>query len=163
TIAAIVVAYVFVGGRFADGYTDAVQAVIMPITGVFVFISGIMIFGDGNINSAFLNVSKNLKQKDSNLIKVLNTESRNYKAMYAVVEIFIIHLAFSAQPHVFNKVLSLKLERDLAKMLATYIVTAFLSLLVLFGGFYARADTPGLDDPDISLLNYVTGTLPAVL
>src|SRR5699024_10521053 len=68
TIAAIVVAYVFVGGTFADVYTDAVQAVIMAITGVFVFISGIMIFGDGNINSAFRNVSNNLKQQDGNLI-----------------------------------------------------------------------------------------------
>jgi len=163
TIAAIVVAYVFVGGTFADVYTDAVQAIIMAITGVFVFISGIMIFGDGSINSAFRNVSNNLKQQDGNLIKVLNPESGNYYAVYAIVGIFVIQFAFSAQPQLFNKVLSLKRERDLGKMLATYIVTAFLCLLVIFGGFYARADTPGLDDPDISLLNYVTGTLPAVL
>src|SRR5699024_9958902 len=40
-IAAIVVAYVFVGGSYADVYTDAIQAVLMIVVAVIVFVSGI--------------------------------------------------------------------------------------------------------------------------
>src|SRR5699024_10507114 len=36
-IAAIVIIYVFVGGSYADVYTDAVQALLMVVTGIFVF------------------------------------------------------------------------------------------------------------------------------
>src|SRR5699024_1518690 len=51
-IATIVIAYVFVGGSYADVYTDAIQAVLMIFVAVIVFVSGIIIFGGGNINTA---------------------------------------------------------------------------------------------------------------
>src|SRR5699024_4284440 len=40
-IASIVIVYVFVGGSYADVYTDAAQAILMIVTGIFVFVSGI--------------------------------------------------------------------------------------------------------------------------
>src|SRR5699024_11710180 len=41
-IASIVVLYVFAGGAVADIYTDAVQAVMMAIAGVFIFVLGLV-------------------------------------------------------------------------------------------------------------------------
>lgn len=107
-IAVIVVGYVFAGGSYADVYTDAVQAIIMVITGVIVFISGIFIFGDGSITKAFQKITENLAAQDGNLVKIINTESGNYYSLYVIGAIFIIQFAFSSQPQLFNKVLSLK-------------------------------------------------------
>jgi len=160
-IAVIVVLYVFAGGSYADVYTDAAQAIVMAITGVVVFISGIVIFGGGNINAAFVHITQNLAEQNLNLVKVINPESGNYYAVSAIIGIFIIQFAFSSQPQLFNKVLSLKNPNDLGKMLATYIITALLCLVVFFGGFYARVALPDLQVPDLALLEYVVWALPA--
>lgn len=161
-IAVIVIAYVFVGGSYADVYTDAAQAILMIITGVIVFVSGIIFFGNGNINTAFNNITENLASQDENLLRVFNPDS-NYYAATAVLGLFIIQFAFSSQPQLFNKVLSLKNPKDMRKMIITYVITALLCLLVLFGGLYARVAVPGLELPDQSLLEYVTWGMPAAL
>src|SRR5699024_2020300 len=161
-IAAIVVVYVFAGGSYADVYTDAVQAIMMVLTGIFVFVSGIYFFGDGSISKAFNNITESLAEQDTDLVAILNPES-NYYAVSAVVGLMIIQFAFAAQPQLFNKVLSLEKERDLRKMIIVYIIASLSSLLVLFGGFYARIAVPGIEDADIALLEYVTWGLPALL
>jgi Na+/proline symporter len=161
-ITVIVVAYVYVGGSYADVYTDAAQAIIMVITGVIIFVSGIIYFGDGSITKAFTHITENLASQDENLVKIFNPNS-NYYAASAVIGLFIIQFAFSSQPQLFNKVLSLKNPRDLRKMIATYIITALLCLVVLFGGIYARVALPGLEIADQSLLEYVTWGMPAFL
>lgn len=137
-IAVIVIAYVFVGGSYADVYTDAIQAMLMIIVAVIVFISGIVIFGDGNINAAFSNITENFKEQDGNLLKVFNPES-NYYAFSAVLGLFIIQFAFASQPQLFNKVLSLKKPSDLRKCLLfilllrcfAYLFYSVVSIVVL--------------------------------
>ncbi len=161
-IAGIVMAYVFVGGSYADVYTDAAQALLMIAIGVIVFVSGIIFFGNGNIHTAFTNITENLASQDGDLIAIFNPNS-NYYAASAVIGLFIIQFAFSSQPQLFNKVLSLKNPRDLRKMISTYIVAAILCLLVLFGGLYARVAVPGIEAADLALLEYVTWGMPAAL
>src|SRR5699024_4224580 len=162
-IAVIVVGYVFAGGSYADVYTDAVQAVIMAVVGIIVFVSGIFIFGNGSVTDTFNNITESLSSQDNNLVKIVNTESGNYYSLYVIGAIFIIQFAFSSQPQLFNKVLSLKQPKDLRKMIITYMIAAFLCLLVLFGGFYARAAIPSIEVADLALLEYVTWGMPAIL
>ncbi len=159
-IAVIVIAYVFFGGSYADVYTDAAQAILMVAAGIFVFISGIIFFGNGNINTAFTNITENLASQDASLVEIFNPIS-NYYGVSAVLGLFIVQFAFSSQPQLFNKVLSLKNPGDLRKMLFTYIFAAATCLLVLFGGLYARVALPDLDVPDQALLEYVAWGLPA--
>ena len=161
-IAVIVIAYVFVGGSYADVYTDAIQAILMAIVGVIVFISGIYLFGEGNISTAFTNITENLAAQDINLIQIMNPDS-NYYAFTAILGLFIIQFAFASQPQLFNKILSLKNPNDMRKMFIVYTVTTVLCLLILFGGLYARVGVPGLDAPDLALLEYVMWGLPAAL
>ncbi len=59
-IAVIVVLYVYAGGAFADIYTDAVQAVMMAIAGLAIFISGIIIFWEGSVTATFTGITDNL-------------------------------------------------------------------------------------------------------
>ncbi|HLR04045.1 MAG TPA: sodium:pantothenate symporter [Virgibacillus sp.] len=161
-IAVIVVAYVFAGGSYADVYTDAVQALLMIVAGIFVFITGIYVFGSGNINTAFANISDNLAQQDGKLVQIFNPDS-NYYAVSAVVGLMIVQFAFAAQPQLFNKVLSLEKQKDLRKMIIVYIIASVTSLLVLFGGLYARAALPNIEVADLALIEYITWGLPAFL
>jgi len=161
-IAAIVIVYVFVGGSYADIYTDAAQALLMIVTGIFVFVSGIYFFGDGSITTAFTNIAENLANQDGALVSIFNPDS-NYYAVSAVVGLMIVQFAFAAQPQLFNKVLSLENQKDLRKMIIVYIFASVTSLLVLFGGLYARVAVPGIEAADLALIEYITWGLPAIL
>lgn len=162
-IAVIVVAYVFAGGALADIYTDAIQAVIMAVTAVIIFISGIVIFWEGSISNTFSGISIDLASQNDNLVTVFNPESLHFYSFGAVFGAIAIQWAFASAPHLFNKVLGLKHEKDLGKMIATYVVVATLCVLVLFGGLYSRValgDTAAATD--LALVDYIIWAFPAI-
>jgi len=163
-ITIIVVIYVFAGGAFADIYTDAAQAIIMVIVGVAVFASGIFIFGDGSLTKAFTNIANNLASQDINLVKAVNPDSSYYYSISAIVGIFIVQFAFASSPQLFNKVLAIKDEKDLGKMIWVYFISLFLCLIILFGGLYSRAhllDT--VDASDMALIQYIDSIFPVIV
>ncbi|WP_249870063.1 sodium:solute symporter family protein [Oceanobacillus saliphilus] len=163
-ITAIVVIYVFAGGAFADIYTDAVQAVMMAIAGVAVFISGIVIFWEGSINATFTGMVSNIAAQDGNLVEVFNPDSAHFYSIGAISGAIIIQWAFASAPHLFNKVLGLKNEKDLGKMIATYVITASLCLLVLFGGLYSRISLgDNVVAADLALMEYAVWAFPAII
>lgn len=163
-IAVIVVLYVFAGGAFADIYTDAVQAVMMAIAGLGIFISGIIIFWEGSISATFTSIVVDLSAQDKNLVKVLNPDSAHFYSIGAISGAIVIQWAFASAPHLFNKVLGLKNEKDLGKMIATYVITAAFCLLVLFGGLYSRmALGNNVVEADLALMEYAVWAFPAII
>lgn len=163
-IAAIVVLYVFAGGAFADIYTDAVQAVMMAVAGTFVFVSGIVIFWKGSITATFTGITKNLAAQDVKLIEVFNLDSTHFYSIGVVTGAIIIQWAFASAPHLFNKVLGLKSEKDLGKMILTYVIAATFSLVVLFGGLYSRAALGNnVVAADLALMEYAVWAFPAII
>ncbi|SES77554.1 sodium/proline symporter [Salinibacillus kushneri] len=163
-IAAIVVIYVFAGGAFADIYTDAVQAVMMAIAGLFVFVSGIVIFWEGSISATFTGITNDLTNQSVHLVEVFNPESTHFHSMALVIGAIVIQWAFASAPHLFNKVLGLKNEKDLGKMILTYVITAALSLLVLFGGLFSRAALgENVTTSDLALMEYMVWAFPVVI
>lgn len=162
-ITVIVVLYVFAGGALADIYTDAVQVILMAIAGIAVFISGIILFWNGGITATFAGIVENLAVQDGNLVKVFNAESLHFYAIGPVIGAITIQWAFASAPHLFNKVLGLKRERDLGKMIIVYVITASLCVLVLFGGLYSRAAIGGgIETTDLALMEYITWAFPAI-
>ncbi|UJL45430.1 sodium:pantothenate symporter [Virgibacillus sp. NKC19-16] len=161
-IAVVVMAYVFFGGTIADIYTDAVQAVLMCIAGVVVFISGIIIFGQGNITTAFSNISVNLQNQNQQLVETFNTQSPYFYSLSAVLGIFVIQAGVASSPQLFNKVLALKNEKDLGKMLLVFFITTLLSVVVIFGGLYARVALPELETTDFALIAYIEFAFPII-
>lgn len=162
-IAAIVVLYVYAGGAFADIYTDAVQAVMMAIAGLAIFISGIIIFWEGSVTATFTGITNNLSAQNGNLVSVFNPDSLHFYSFGAISGAIIIQWAFASAPHLFNKVLGLKHERDMGKMIATYVITAVFCLLVLFGGLYSRtALGDNVVAADLALMEYVVWAFPAI-
>lgn len=163
-IAIIVVIYVFAGGAFADIYTDAAQAILMCAAGVVVFVSGIFIFGDGSFTKAFTNIASNLASQDENLVKAINPDSSYYYSISAIVGLFIVQFAFASSPQLFNKVLAIKNEKDLGKMILVYFVSLFLGLIILFGGLYSRVHLlGGASASDLALVEYVDTVFPVVV
>lgn len=157
----LVIAYVFAGGSFADIYTDAVQAVLMAIMGVVVFISALWVF-DGGFTGAFTEIDAVLSARDPNLVAIVNPDSLVFYSVPAIIGAFIIQFAFSSQPQLFNKVLALKDPRDMRKMIITYAVSALAFLFVIFGGLYAAVEVT-VDHPDQALLEYVMKVFPAII
>src|SRR5699024_9048405 len=100
-ITAIVIIYVFVGGSYADVYTDAVQALLMVVNGIFVFVSGIYFFVNGNINTAFTNITENLAGQDGALVSIFNSDS-NYYAVSDVVGLMFVQFAFLFDQQLLN-------------------------------------------------------------
>lgn len=163
-IAIIVVIYVFAGGTLADIYTDALQAILMCFAGIIVFISGIYLFGDGSLTKAFTNITENLASQDKNLVKAINPTSSYYYSIPAIAGIFIVQFAFASSPQLFNKVLAIRSEKDLGKMILVYFVSLFLCLVILFGGLYSRALLMGnVEASDLALVQYVDAVFPVVI
>ena len=163
-IAVIVVLYVYVGGALADIYTDAIQVIIMAIAGVVVFVSGVVIFWKGSITSTFSGIVHNLGNQNENLVKVFNPDSVHFNSFSMVLGAIIIQWAFASAPHLFNKILGLKNEKDLGKMINTYVIVTGLCLLVLFGGVFSRvALGNSIETSDLALLEYIIWAFPAVI
>lgn len=157
----LVIAYVYAGGSFADIYTDAVQAVLMGIMGILVFVSALWVF-EGGFTNAFTTIDSVLSARDPNLVAIINPESLVFYSIPAIIGAFIIQFAFSSQPQLFNKVLALKDPSDMRKMIVTYVICAVAFCFVIFGGLYAAVEV-AVDHPDKALLSYVTKVFPAAL
>lgn len=161
-IAVIVVAYTYGGGSFADIYTDAFQAVFMAIMGVLVFLSGLWVFR-GGFTEVMETVTGALSERGPELVSTVNPDSGIFYSVPAIIGAFIIQFAFSSQPHLFNKVLALENPQDMAKMILTYVIAAVCFLVVIFGGLYAAAAVPGLEQPDTAIFEYVELAFPPIM
>lgn len=160
-IAVLVVAYVYTGGSFADIYTDAVQAVLMALMGVLVFISVFWMF-PGGLTGGFEYISDKLAAMDTNMVAITNPNSIVFYSVPAIIGAFIIQFAFSSQPQLFNKVLALKDPRDMRKMIVVYVIAALCFILVIFGGLYA-AVTVDVNEIDKAILSYVLEAFPPIV
>jgi sodium/pantothenate symporter len=161
-IAVIVVAYTYGGGSFADIYTDAFQAILMLIMGVLVFVSGFWVLQAGP-TGVMETVSARLAERGPELVAPINPDSGIFYSVQAVIGAFVIQFAFAAQPQLFNKVLALEKPGDMAKMIGVYVGAAVCFLVVIFGGLYAAATVPDLDNPNASIMEYAQLAFPAVV
>lgn len=161
-IAVIVVGYTYGGGSFADIYTDAFQAVLMVVMGVLVFVSGFWVF-DAGPTGVMQSVVASLEERGPELVATVNPDSGVFYSVQAVIGAFVIQFAFAAQPQLFNKVLALEKPSDMAKMIGVYVAAAMCFLVVIFGGLYAAAAVPDLDNPDGAIIEYALIAFPAVV
>src|SRR5690606_10507745 len=116
------------------------------------------------IAATFSGIVDNLTAQDGNLVKVFNPESAHFYSLGAVIGAITIQWAFASAPHLFNKVLGLKHDKDLGKMIVTYVITTTLCVLVMFGGLYSRvALGSGTVVADLALMGYIEWAFPAII
>ncbi|WP_033828758.1 sodium:solute symporter family protein [Bacillus andreraoultii] len=164
-IAAIVILYVFIGGTLADVYTDAVQVFLMAIAGLIIFISGIVLFWEGSVTATFQEITAKLASQNQSYVTIFNSESTYFDSLSAVIGAFLIQMAFAVSaPQLFNKVLGLKNEKDIGKMIVVYVTTMVFCVIVLFGGLYSRAYLgDGIAVSDMALMEYIVQVFPAFM
>lgn len=162
-IAIIVTGYTYGGGTFADVYTDAFQAILMAAGAILVFVSGLWVFSADGFTGVMETVTRRLADSGEQNVSLVNPDSEIFYSVSAVVGAFVMNFAFSSQPHLFNKVLALKKPSDMAKMISTYVVAVLACLLVIFGGLYAAATKPGLENPDSALFAYLDVAFPPIV
>jgi len=162
-VAVVVLLYVTLGGTFSDIYTDAVQAVLMAICGLLVFFS-IYTIMDGSLIGVQAEIASQLEQQDANLVGVFNPESTMYYSLAAIVFMLFADFCAVGQPQIINKIMALSKPRDMGKLLITYIVATTCFLLVVWGGFYARALIPeAVAHPDTALPEFVGFAMHPIL
>jgi len=161
-IVTLVTLYVLAGASYADIYTDAVQAILMAILGIVVFVSEFWTL-DANGLQLFGHMTDQLAQQDPELVQPVNENSIIYYSGIAIFAVFFLEFAFSAQPQLFNKVLALDDPENLRKMIGTYLVLTVAFLLVIFGGFYLRVLNPGVEAADQSIFLYVEQYFPPLV
>ena len=149
-IMAVTVTYVTLGGLFADVYTSIGQTMLMMFAGVVVFGSGFVFFEGG-----LTEVSTTIAQLNPHFITLTNPDSLHMYAASAIFGVILIEFAFAGQPQLLTKILALKDPKDMKKMIWTWIVAAFLCMLVIFGGLYMLAINPDLPVADYAVVEYV--------
>ncbi|TKX73883.1 sodium:solute symporter family protein [Halorubrum sp. GN11_10-6_MGM] len=161
-ITVLVVLYVMAGATFADIYTDAVQAVLMAIMGVLVFVSAFWTIGGGPIGT-FTHIGAEMNAMDPALTKPTNPDSSVFYSAFAIIALFILEFAFAAQPQLFNKVLAISNPSDLRKMIVTYVSLTLAFILTIFGGFYLLVLDSSLEVADQAIFVYAMDYFPAIV
>jgi Na+/pantothenate symporter len=122
----------------------------MMFAGVVVFGSGFVFFEGG-----LTEVSTTIAQLNPHFITLTNPDSLHMYAASAIFGVILIEFAFAGQPQLLTKILALKDPKDMKKMIWTWIVAAFLCMLVIFGGLYMLAINPDLPVADYAVVEYV--------
>lgn len=138
-----VFSYVLMGGTYAHAYTNTLQAVMMIIITIGLFIYGLRFFDSGFIQS--------LQSVGENYSSVYNPDSSLYFSFFSVFGSgFIVTFALMLQPHILTKVLYLRSEADIGKFIGTTVIVGTCFSLMLMVGFYAKL--AGVDVPQQDLV-----------
>ncbi|MGY0692411.1 sodium:solute symporter family protein [Virgibacillus sp. FSP13] len=135
---AVLAVYVFLGGSHSDILTDAVQGFLMVITAIVVVICFVTSVGvDGGFGDMI------------SLIKDRNPEGAfdqlfipgdiTYGSFWLVGLLFIAHLPFGVLPHLGNKFLAVKSNKDMKKLIMYCTIFATILPLMGLGGMLGLA------------------------
>ncbi len=156
--AAIVIAYVFLGGFWAASVTDAVQGLMMLAVAVILPITAFTMVGgpDG--------LWRGLQALDEPGLLRLVDQPDLLMAIVFVAGLFGIGLAYPGQPHVVNRFMALESATQIrfARAIAlTWACLVFSGMVLL--GLCGRVLLPEIDDPESIVLGLSSELLPALL
>ncbi|NNM01619.1 MAG: sodium:solute symporter [Gammaproteobacteria bacterium] len=134
--AAVLTAYVALGGAHADILTDGLQGFLMLLISLLVVVLFVTGFGvDGGMPALIDGVTR----LEPGAWRWLNPELAIVATPWALAAMFIAYLPFGLLPHVGNKLWALKNERDRTRFIVIAFVIALIFPLVTVGGLHARA------------------------
>lgn len=160
--AVVVIIYISMGGTYAHVYTNVAQGAMMLVLAVVLVISGVFVFGN------ILNVPDMLGAIDPNLAKGLNPENAGYPTPIYVVGLFIAHMWWAMNPQLIGKCTYLKKERDVKKFMILTCLFMFLMCSITMVGGYTRVLVPeGIGETitgmDYAIPTYITMIFPKVM
>lgn len=153
--------YVFMGGSHSDIMTDAVQGMLMVLIALVVVVC--FAFGVG-AEGGFSGMIQTIQERrpEGHFGKLFIPGDATYGSIWLVLLLFVAHLPFAIQPHLGNKFMAVKSNKDLKKLLMWTTVFATILPLMGLGGMLAIAVLPGDIDirPDAVIPTLFTELFP---
>src|SRR5699024_5619596 len=134
--------YVFMGGSHSDIMTDAVQGMLMVLIALVVVVCFTLGVGaEGGFSGMIQTIQE--RRPEGHFGKLFIPGDATYGSIWLVLLLFVAHLPFAIQPHLGNKFMAVKSNKDLKKLLMWTTVFATILPLMGLGGMLAIAVLPG--------------------
>lgn len=126
----VLAVYVFMGGSHSDILTDAIQGFLMVITSIVVVVCFVTSVG---VEGGFSDMISLIKERNpsGSFDQLFIPGDATYGSFWLVALLFLAHLPFSILPHLGNKFLAVKSNRDMKKLIM--YCTIFATILPLMG------------------------------
>lgn len=141
-VTVISVAYIILGGTYAQVFSDFWMGIIMAFTALAIFSVGFWA-----IDGGWAGMTQALAATDPNLIAPINPNFALFAGPIAILSISFVSLFFGVQSQLGKFFLALNREKDIRLFVITAIITYSLFYLVIIGGVYARVLYPDIQ-PD---------------
>lgn len=156
--AAIVLAYVMLGGFWAASVTDSIQGILMASSAVVLPIAALIAVGGPGILLASLGVD------GVSTITLWTTQESLAAGIGFVIGLAGIGLGYPGQPHVINRFMAMENSRDIptARLIAiSWAVLIYTGMVIL--GWCGRLLVTSLGDGEQVLFALATLLLPSVM
>ena len=137
--------YVFVGGSHSDIMTDAVQGGLMLIISLIVVICFTFAVGvDGGFGDMINLITE--RRPEGHFGQLFIPGNETYGNLWLVILLLIAHLPFAIQPHLGNKFMAVRSNKNLRQLLMFTTIFATIMPLMGLGGMLGIAVLdPGLE------------------
>ena len=133
--AAVLLAYVTMGGAHADILTDGAQGLLMVILALSIAVMFFTGFGVGGLQ----NLLDNLQQQDAALVAGVNTATAITTSTWAFFAVVVAHIPLGLLPHIGNKLWALESESKRNRFLVMAFTFGMILPMMALGGATARA------------------------
>ncbi|WP_261133515.1 sodium:solute symporter [Bacillus sp. Marseille-Q3570] len=130
--------YVFMGGSHSDIMTDAVQGFLMVITALVVLLCFLFSVGvDGNFGDMIQLIKE--RNPTGAFDQLFIPGDNTYGAFWLVALLFVAHLPFSVLPHLGNKFMAVRSNKEMKKLIMYCTIFATILPLMALGGMLGIA------------------------